>query len=103
MSSVQPSASQPAVPATTFKVHSTIYVDFNINTGGKAGAVCLKWYLNGQHSFDYAFPLGAHTTASYGEAMFDQTGSGYVELYWASSKACTDETLAQHVDFTITP
>ncbi len=102
MSSVRPSASQAAVPATTFKVHTTIYVAFTINTGGQAGAVCLKWYLNGQHIFDYAFPVGAHTSASYGEASFDQSGSGYVEIYWASSKACTNETLGQHVDFTIT-
>ncbi|HEY6541553.1 MAG TPA: hypothetical protein VIZ18_11470 [Ktedonobacteraceae bacterium] len=102
LSSVQPSASQPAAPATTFKVHTTLYVVFNINSGGQAGAICLKWYMNGQHSFDFAFPVGAHTTASYGEAMFALPGSGYVELYWASSKDCTDEMLAQHVDFTIT-
>ncbi len=102
MSSVQPTGSQAVTPATTFKVHTTIYVAFNINTGGQAGAICLKWYLNGQHSFDYAFPVGAHTTASYGEGVFDLPGSGYVEIYWASSKACTDETLGQHVDFTIT-
>lgn len=96
------SGPQPAAPVSTFKVHATIYVVFTIHSGGQAGAICLKWYLNGQHSFDYAFPVGAHTTASYGEAMFDLPGSGYVELYWASSKACTDETLAQHVNFTIT-
>jgi hypothetical protein len=102
MSSVQPSGSQSAVPATTFKVHTTIYVAFTINTGGQAGAICLKWYLNGQHIFDYAFPVGAHTSASYGEGQFDQAGSGYVEIYWASSKACTDATLGQRVNFTIT-
>jgi hypothetical protein len=102
MSSVQPSASQPALPTTTFKVHQTFYVVFNINSGGHAGAVCLMWYLNGQPAFNYAFPVGAHTTASYGQAMFDSPGSGYVELYWASSKACTGQVLAQHVDFTIT-
>ena len=102
MSSAQPSTSQPVVPATSFKVQQTFYVAFNINSGGQAGAICMKWYLNGQFSFKYSFPVGAHTTASYGQAMFDLPGSGYVELYWASSKDCTDEVLAQHVDFTIT-
>jgi hypothetical protein len=102
MSSVQPSASQPALPATSFKIHQTFYVVFNINSGGQAGAVCLVWYLNGQQAFHFSFAVGAHTTASYGQAMFDSPGSGYVELYWASSKACTDQVLAQHVDFTIT-
>ena len=102
MSSVQPSASQPALPATTFKVHQTFYVVFNINSGGHAGAVCMMWYLNGKTAFNFAFAVGAHTTASYGQATFDVPGSGYVELYWASSKACTDQVLAQHVDFTIT-
>jgi len=102
MSSVQPSASQPAVPATSFKVHQTFYVVFSINSGGQAGAICMMWYLNGQSAFNYAFPVGAHTTASYGQAMFASPGSGYVELYWASSKACTGQVLAQHVNFTIT-
>jgi len=102
MSSVQPSASQPALPATTFKVRQTFYVVFNINSGGHAGAVCMMWYLNGKTAFNFAFAVGAHTTASYGQATFDVPGSGYVELYWASSKACTDQVLAQHVDFTIT-
>jgi hypothetical protein len=103
MSSVQPSASQPALPATAFKVHQTFYVVFNINSGGQAGAVCLIWYLNGKPAFNFAFAVGAHTTASYGQATFDLPGSGYVELYWASNKACTNQVLAQHVDFTITP
>ena len=103
MSSVQPSASQPALPATTFKVHQTFYVVFNINSGGHAGAVCLMWYLNGKLAFPFAFPVGANTTASYGQATFDVPVAGYVELYWASSKTCTDQVLAQHVDFTITP
>lgn len=102
MSSVQPSASQPAQPATTFKVHQTFYVVFNINSGGQAGAVCLIWYLNGKSAFSFAFAVGAHTPASYGQAHFDSPGSGYVELYWASNKTCTDQVLAQHVDFTIT-
>ncbi len=103
MSTVQPSASQPALPATTFKVHQPLYVVFNINSGGQAGAVCMMWYLNGKSAFNFAFTVGAHTTASYGQATFDVPGSGYVELYWASSKACTDQVLAQHVEFTITP
>jgi hypothetical protein len=103
MSSVQPSASQPALPATTFKVHQTFYVVFNINSGGHAGVVCMMWYLNGKTAFNFAFTVGAHTSASYGQATFDVPGSGYVELYWASNKACTEQVLAQHVDFTIAP
>lgn len=102
MSSVQPSASQPAVPATTFKVGQTFYVVFNIKSSGQAGAICLIWYLNGKPAFHFAFAVGAHTTASYGDFSYGTPGSAYVELYWASSKACTDQVLAQRVDFTIT-
>jgi hypothetical protein len=102
LSSVQPSASQPAAPATTFKVHETFYVLFNIHSGGQAGAICMEWYLNGKSAFNFSFPVGPHTTASYGQATLDLPGSGYVELYWASSKDCAGEVLAQHVDFTIT-
>jgi len=99
---VPPSASQRDVPATSVKVHQTVSVVFRTKIGGRAGAICMLWYLNGQSAFNYAFPVGAHTTASYGQAMFASPGSGYVELYWASSKACTGQVLAQHVNFTIT-
>lgn len=102
MSSVQPSASQSGVPATTFKVHTTFYVAFTINTGGQAGAVCTRWYLNGQFAFKYSIPVSAHTTTSYGKTIIDSPGSGYVELYWASSQDCTNEVLAQRIDFAIT-
>lgn len=102
MSSVQPSASQPAQPTTTFKVNQKLYAVFNINSGGKSGAVCLIWYFNGKMSFKYAFAVGAHTTSSFAYATYGTPGSAYVELYWASSIACTDQVLAQHADFTIT-
>lgn len=102
MSSVQPSASQAAVPATAFKVHTTFYVTFTINSGGQAGAVCTRWYLNGQFAFKYSIPVGAHTTASYGKTIVDSPGPGYVELYWARSQDCTGQVLAQRINFTIT-
>ena len=102
MSSAQPSASQPVQPATTFKVNQTLYVAFNINSGGQGGEICLNWYLNGKSSFKYAFAVGARTTASYAQAIYGTPGSAYVELYWANNASCTNEVLAQHVDFTIT-
>jgi len=102
MSSVQPSASQPVQPATTFKVNQTLYVAFNINSGGQGGEICLNWYLNGKSSFTYKFAVGAHTTSSYAQAIYGTPGSAYVELYWANDASCTNEVLAQHVDFTIT-
>ncbi|HLX57823.1 MAG TPA: hypothetical protein VKR83_12425 [Ktedonobacteraceae bacterium] len=102
MSSVQPSASQPAQPATTFKVNQQAYVAFDINTSGQSGAVCLIWYLNGKAVFNYAFAVGEHSTSSYAYATYGTPGTAYVELYWASSTSCSDQVLAQHVDFTIT-
>ena len=103
MSSVQPSASQPALPTTSFKVKQTFYVVFNVNSGGQGGEVCLKWYLNGKFAFPYQFPVGAHTTFTYGQAVYSTPGPAYVELYWANNASCANEALAQHVDFTITP
>ncbi len=102
MTSALPTASQPVQPATTFKANQTIYVTFNINSGGQGGAICLIWYLNGKASFNYAFAVGAHTTSTYAQAVYGTPGSAYVELYWASSKSCTGQVLAQHVDFTVT-
>ncbi|HVB72410.1 MAG TPA: hypothetical protein VNE38_02545 [Ktedonobacteraceae bacterium] len=102
MSSVLPSASQPAQPTTTFKVNQQVYVTFNINTGGQSGAICLIWYLNGKSIFNFAFAVGAHNTSSYGQAIYGTPGPAYVELYWASDKTCANQVLAQHVDFTVT-
>jgi hypothetical protein len=102
MSSVQPTASQPAQPTTTFKVKQKAYVVFDITSGGQSGAICLTWYFNGKAVFPYQFAVGAHTTSSYAYATYGNPGSAYVELYWASNISCTDKVLAQHVDFTVT-
>jgi hypothetical protein len=83
-------------------VNQKLYVIFDINSGGKSGVVCLIWYLNGKAAFNYPLPVGASTTSSYAYATYGATGPAYVELYWASSTSCTDEVLAQHVDFTVT-
>src|SRR5579859_2046287 len=102
MSSVQPSASQPVQPATSFKVNQKLYVVFNVSSGTQ-GEVCMKWYLNGKFAFDYKFPIVAHATfTTYGQAIYSTPGPAYVELYWAGDSSCTNELLAQHVDFTIT-
>lgn len=102
MSTTQPSASQPVQPATSFKVNQTLYVVFKVSSSSP-GEVCLKWYLNGKFAFNFQFPIGAHATfTTYGQAVYSSPGPAYVELYWAGDASCTNELLAQHVDFTIT-
>src|SRR5579859_1833434 len=98
MSRTQP----PAQSAISFKVNQTLYVVFKVSSSTK-GEVCMKWYLNGKFAFNYQFPIGAHATfTTYGQAIYSTPGPAYVELYWAGDSSCTNELLAQHVDFTIT-
>ncbi len=90
--------------ATNFKVNQRIYVTFALSTGNQGGAACFRWYLNNQYlqNDDYAFVLEKNQFYnSFSYAQMYTSGSGYVEVYWASTKACTDKLLAQRVNFVV--
>jgi len=101
-SAVDSSSLQPTQLTTTFKTNQKIYVTFQLHPAGHTGAVCLLWYLNGQQITQYSFPVSANSKLSYAYAIYGRTGAAYVEIYWASTTQCTDQLLAQHVDFTVT-
>lgn len=93
---------QATAYATNFTPNQRIYVTFALNTGSQGGAVCLIWYLNSQYISQYAFPVGKNQLYnSYSYNSMTSAGSGYVEIYWASTVACTDKLLAEHVTFTV--
>ena len=99
---VNTNTAQPIQTATTFKVNQRIYVTFNIHPNGKNGAVCLFWYLGSKIVTQYPFPVTASANAGYSYSIYGGAGQAHVEIYWASSTACTDKILAQHVSFTVT-
>ena len=102
-SSIDPASHQPIQLATTFKTNQDIYVTFQVHTGGQSGAVCLLWYANNKmFTQPYALPVYPNEQTAYSYATYIGTGSGYVELYWASTTQCTDKVLAQRVNFTVT-
>jgi len=101
-SAINSSSLQPTQLTTTFKTNQKIYVTFQLHPAGHTGAVCLLWYLNGQQITQYSFAISANSKLSYAYATYGGTGAAYVELYWASTMQCTDQLLAQHVDFTVT-
>lgn len=92
--------SQPGTPSTTFKSGQKIYVTFSIHST-TPGAYCISWFLANKEVSNYQNPVSAGSSTGYSWAMISGTGPAYVEIYWASSKACTDKVLAQHVDFTM--
>lgn len=102
-SAINTSNYQPTQLATTFKTNQKIYVTFQLHPAGHNGAICLVWYLNGKQATQYSFAVGANSKLSYAYSTYGGPGSGYVEIYWASTPQCTDQLLAQHVDFTVTP
>ena len=89
--------------STTFKQQQKIYVSFAIHTSTQIGAVCLQWFMNNQYVTHYEFAVASNTDyTAFSYAWMPTTGPGYVELSWASSMACADKKLAQHVTFTVT-
>jgi hypothetical protein len=89
---------------TNFAVNQKIYMTFALNTGTQGGAVCFRWYLNNQYlkGFDYAFGVEKNLFYnSFSYARMATPGAGNVEVYWASTVACTDKLLAQRVAFTV--
>jgi hypothetical protein len=99
---VDPNTLQPSQPTTTFKPGQNIYVSFQVHPNGHAGAVCIIWYLNSKQITNFSLPVSATSKYSYAYSIYGGAGPAYVELYWASSTQCTDQVLAQHVDFTVT-
>jgi hypothetical protein len=93
---------QPTQLTTTFKTSQKIYVSFQLHPAGHAGAVCIIWYLNSKQVTNFNLPVSATSKYSYAYAIYGGAGAAYVELYWASTTQCTDQVLAQHVDFTVT-
>ena len=93
---------QPLQLTTTFKVNQKIYVTFNINPNSKNGAICLLWYLNNKIVTQFPFSVTTSAKAGYSYAIYGGTGPAYVDIYWASTTACSDKILAQHVIFTVT-
>jgi hypothetical protein len=101
-SAIDTTTKQPTQLTTTFKTNQNIYVAFQLHPPGHGGAVCLLWYLNGKLVTPFSFAASAYSKLSYAYAIYGEAGAGYVEIYWASTKQCTDQLLAQHVDFTVT-
>jgi hypothetical protein len=101
-SAVNTRTAQPMTTATTFKVKQQIFVTFMVHPGGHAGAVCLRWFLNNQYYSHYEFSVAATTQPAYSYTFAGIPGPGYVQIYWASTVACTDRLLAQQANFMVT-
>lgn len=101
-SAIDTTTKQPAQLTTAFKTNQKMYVIFQLHPPGHGGAVCLLWYLNGKQVTQFSFAASAYSKLSYAYSIYGEAGAGYVEIYWASTTKCTDQVLAQHVDFTVT-
>jgi hypothetical protein len=102
-SAVNTTTAQPTQSTNRFKVKQPIFVTFMLHPQNTGGAVCLLWYLNQKPFSHYAFAVDITTQSAYSYAYAGSPGSGSVEIYWASTTACTDKALAQVVNFTVSP
>jgi hypothetical protein len=87
---------------TNFSTNQRMYVTFAINAGQQGGAVCFRWYMNNQYISHYEFPVAkGQLYNSYSYNSMSNPGTGYVEVYWAATVACTDRLLAARATFTV--
>lgn len=93
------SAVKPLQPATSFTAGQNMYVLFSVH---KSGYACLSWYINGANFFNFPLQVSAYSKTASSYASTSSTGSGYVEIYWASTQTCSDKVMAQRVDYTVT-
>jgi hypothetical protein len=101
-SSIDMNTALPSQATTTFTVHQQIFVTFMVHPVS-SGAVCLSWSINQKQFSQFPFDVGATPQHAYSFAYAPSAGQGSVNIYWASSTACTDKQLAQTVNFTVTP
>ncbi len=95
---------QALTPSTLFKTNSKVYVTFHLNPQGKPGAACILWYLNNKVIGDVTtIPVKATSSVAYGYTIYDEAGTGSVDLSWSSNGTCSDKQLAQQLPFTIQP
>lgn len=98
---------QPLQPTQTFRLGQSVYLTMVIHQAAYSGAICLNWSVN-NHSYPYANPAtpGGATYLAQTSAYFyykpGSVGSGFVDIYWASSTACIDKVPIQHLLFTVT-
>jgi hypothetical protein len=110
--------SPTAIDATTiFRVGEKVYIILGLHTVGQGGTVCLQWYLNGKVTTQYEFAISAGETAAYSYTIYGEAGAGSVDVEWSSRNAfssiasgvlrsnaegaCSDGSLAQHVEFVV--
>ncbi len=100
-SAVNTSTAQVIQAATMFHVGQRVYVTFTIHPNGQSGAVCLQWYANAHAFSHFEFAVSLSSTVAYSYTYYATAAPAYVEIYWASSASCSDELLAQRINFTV--
>ncbi len=98
---INTTTAQIVTPATTFQLHQKIFVTFQVHTGNQLGAACLLWYWGDNSQSHFEFQLQGSNGAAYSYMPAEAKGAGKVEIYYASTAACTDKILAQSMDFSV--
>ncbi len=100
-SAVNTNTAQVIQAATTFHVGQRVYITFTIHPNGHSGAVCLQWYANAQAFSHFEFAVSSSSTVAYSYTYYATAAPAYIEIFWASSASCSDELLAQRINFTV--
>lgn len=102
-SAIDSKTAKATEPSSTFNVNQKIYVIFHLHSAEQTGAVCLLWYLNGKKISHAQFSVSTNSRREgYSYTIYKKSGTGQVNIYWASSTDCSDKLLAQQVNFSVT-
>jgi hypothetical protein len=100
-SEINNSTAQIVTQTSSFTLNQKIFVTFQVHTGDQIGSACLLGIWGNHTQTHFEFPLESSTGAAYSYMPAAAKGAGRVEIYYASDTACTDEVLAQSIDFSV--
>ncbi|MBV9710635.1 MAG: zinc-ribbon domain-containing protein [Ktedonobacteraceae bacterium] len=93
---------EPTHVTTTFSTGKDVDLTFQVDSVGKNGYIKVRWYEDGQEVGSNILHHDAKNDHGYFGQPYDTAGDGAAALYWCTQPSCSDEQLAQVVNFTVT-
>jgi hypothetical protein len=91
----------PSHVTDTFATGKEVDLTFQVDSAGKNGYIEVKWYEDGQQVYSDILAHHAENNQGYFGLKYTAAGNGVAALYWCTKANCSDEQLAQVVNFTI--
>jgi hypothetical protein len=93
----------PTQLSKIFGTYQTVYVTFHLNSQGKDGSIEYKLYEDNTYVSGSILSFLSQSVPDHGYVVvyLNKPGTGTVELYWCTSRDCSDAQLQGKVFFTV--